>query len=194
MTNINDSHSHDTEVDLREESKPRYMMEEIEQFMPKPAGFWIRFWAYIIDLLVISSISGILLLPVFNIFNWDVQGTTWYAPIGILSSFIFYLYFILMTKYFKQTVGKMIVGIRVISLKQEELTISTILFREWIGRFFSATIWPLYWIIGFTPNKQGIHDFIADTRVVHEQSYEKKTIKDYKRIESSSKLPETNVI
>lgn len=194
MTNINDSHSHDTEVVHREESKPRYMMEEIEQFIPKPAGFWIRFWAYIIDLLVISSISGIFLLPVFSIFNWDVQGTTWYAPIGILSSIIFYLYFILMTKYFKQTVGKMIVGIRVISLKQEELTISTILFREWIGRFFSATIWPLYWIIGFTPNKQGIHDFIADTKVVHEQSYEKKKIKDYKRIESSSELPETNVI
>lgn len=194
MTNINDFNSNDTEVVHRVESQPRYMSEEMDEFILKPAGFWIRFWAYLIDLVVISSISGIIIIPVFRLLNWDVQGTTWYAPIGILTSLIFYLYFILMTKFFKQTVGKMIVGIRVVSLKQEELTLSTILFREWIGRFFSATIWPLYWIIGFTPHKQGIHDFIADTKVVHEQAYEKKTIKNYKRIESSSELPETNMI
>ncbi len=194
MTNLNDSHSHDSEMVLPEEQKPRYMMEETDQYMLKPAGFWIRFWAYLIDLLVVSSISSIVIYPVFHIFNWDVQGTTWYAPIGILTSIIFYLYFILMTKFFKQTVGKMIVGIRVVSLKQEDLSISTILFREWIGRFFSATILPLYWIIGFTPNKQGVHDFIADTMVVHEQAYEKKVLKNYKRIESSSELPESNMI
>jgi uncharacterized RDD family membrane protein YckC len=33
---------------------------------------------------------------------------------------------------------------------------------------------PLYWVIGFTPKKQGLHDFIADTMVIHENVYEKK--------------------
>ncbi|HSO58459.1 MAG TPA: RDD family protein [Paenisporosarcina sp.] len=154
--------------------KPTYTIDKRERYPHKPAGFWVRFWAYLIDLLVISSISSIVIYPLFRIFGWDVQGTTWYAPIGFLTSFIFYVYFVLMTKFFKQTVGKMIFGLRVVSLKDESLSFITILFREWIGRFFSATILPLYWVIGFTPKKQGLHDFIADTMVIHENVYEKK--------------------
>lgn len=159
--------------------KPTYTIEKSDRYPHKPAGFWVRFWAYLIDLLVISSISSIVIYPLFRIFGWDVQGTTWYAPIGFLTSFIFYVYFVLMTKFFKQTVGKMIFGLRVVSLKDESVSFSTILFREWIGRFFSATILPLYWVIGFTPRKQGLHDFIADTMVIHEHVYEKKVDTTY---------------
>ncbi|MDX1771960.1 MAG: RDD family protein, partial [Planococcaceae bacterium] len=108
--------------------------EMYDRFVPKPAGFWTRFWAYLIDLIVISSITSIFVYPLFRIFEWDLQGTTWYAPIGIITSLIFYLYFVLMTLFLKQTVGKMIFGIRVISIKQDKLSFSTILFREWIGR------------------------------------------------------------
>ncbi|MFX3673237.1 MAG: RDD family protein [Paenisporosarcina sp.] len=194
MTNLNESNSENVEMANQNSQKSVYTFEELEKYHLKPAGFWIRFWAYVFDLLVISSISSIVIYPVFHIFNWDFQGTTWYAPIGFITSIVFYLYFILMTKYLKQTVGKMIFGICVISLHQENLSLQTILFREWIGRFFSATIWPLYWIIGFTPNKQGLHDFIADTMVVHENSYEKKIIKNYKRINDSSELQESNMI
>ena len=31
---------------------------QTEHFRPKLAGFWIRFWAYSIDLLVVYAISG----------------------------------------------------------------------------------------------------------------------------------------
>lgn len=86
-----------------------------------------------------------------------------------------------MTKFFGQTVGKMILGLRVISLKEDKLTWGTLLFREWIGRFISTTILPLYWIVGFTALKQGVHDFVADTTVIHESSYRKqKTIQKIK--------------
>lgn len=172
--------------------KTSYTLHKTEEFKHKPAGFWIRLWAYLIDLLVISSLTSIVIYPLFRVFNWDVQGTTWYAPIGFLTGFIFYVYFVLMTKFFKQTVGKMIFGLRVIPLKSENLSWLTILFREWIGRFFSATIWPLYWIIGFTPKKQGLHDFIADTMVIHEHSYEKKVITSYQTISESSELQQPN--
>ena len=168
--------------------------EMYDRFVQKPAGFWTRFWAYLIDLIVISSITSIFVYPLFRIFEWDLQGSTWYAPIGIITSLIFYLYFVLMTLFLKQTVGKMIFGIRVISIKQDKLSFSTILFREWIGRFFSATIWPLYWIIGFTPNKQGVHDFIADTMVIHEQAFEKKTFRRVIATERSTELQGTNSI
>ncbi|MGM0897300.1 MAG: RDD family protein [Bacillota bacterium] len=140
----------------------------------KPAGFWMRFWAYLIDLLIISAVSSIVILPLFALFGWETSGSTWYAPYAILTAIVFYGYFVLMTKFFAQTVGKMIFGLRVVSLKTDQLGWSTLLFREWIGRFISVTILPLYWIVGFTPLKQGVHDFIADTTVVHEESYRKR--------------------
>ena len=180
------------ETEIQSVPDNTYTLQTAEQFTHKPAGFWVRFWAYLIDLLVISSVTSIVIYPLFRLFGWDVQGTTWYAPIGIITGLIFYAYFIVMTKFFNQTVGKMIFGLRVVSLNNEDITLLTIVFREWIGRFFSATIWPLYWIVGFTPKKQGLHDFIADTMVVHEQSYEKKVSKTYHQVSDTRELQQPN--
>ena len=160
-----------TAVEHRPDS-PKY--EEVLFYERKPAGFWVRFWAYLVDLAVIWGITSILLKPAFAVFGLETNASNWYAPYAILSAILFYGYFVLMTKFFRQTVGKMILGIRVVSLKQDQLPWGTLLFREWIGRFLSVTIWPLYLIVGFTPLKQGVHDFIADTTVVHEESYRKR--------------------
>lgn len=148
--------------------------EEVMFYERKPAGFWIRFWAYLIDLLVISAVTSILLKPVFALIGLSVDSSNWYAPFTVLSAILFYAYFVLMTKFFGQTIGKMIFAIRVVSLKKDSLDWGTLLFREWIGRFISVTILPLYFIVGFTALKQGVHDFFADTTVVHEQSYRKR--------------------
>ena len=106
-------------------------------------------------------------------------------PYAIISALLFYAYFVLMTKFFGQTVGKLILALRVVSLKEDQLSWGTLLFREWIGRFISATILPLYWIVGFTKLKQGIHDFVADTTVIHEQTYRKQIEFQKKRAEGS---------
>lgn len=156
------------------ERTPELQYEEVMFYERKPAGFWIRFWAYLIDLLVISGATSILLKPVFALLGIDTGNVPWYAPFAILSAILFYTYFVLMTKFFGQTIGKMIFAIRVVSLQKDTLDWSTLLFREWIGRFISATILPLYFIVGFTSLKQGVHDFFADTTVVHEQSYRKR--------------------
>lgn len=79
-----------------------------------------------------------------------------------------------MTKYFNQTLGKMIFGIKVTSLKEENLNWGTILFRELIGRYISKTIWISYIIVALTPKKQGLHDIFADTQVIHEKLFIKK--------------------
>ncbi|MDN7240230.1 RDD family protein [Planococcus sp. N028] len=159
--------------------------EEVLFYERKPAGFWVRFWAYVIDLLVVFAVTSILIKPVFALLGLETSSTSWYAPYAILSAIIFYGYFVLMTKFFRQTVGKMIMGIRVVSLKTDDLSWGTLLFREWIGRFISTTILPLYWIVGFTPLKQGIHDFIADTTVIHEESYRKRTMLQKRKAEGS---------
>ncbi|MFD1708485.1 RDD family protein [Siminovitchia sediminis] len=137
---------------------------------PAPyAGFWMRFWAYLLDLVIISSINGILVKPVFRAFDADLAGGGIFTPYHIASALIFYLYFVLMTKFFSQTLGKMVFGLKVIPLDAEKLHWSTVIFREWIGRYISATIWILYAVAAFTPKKQALHDMFADTAVVHER-------------------------
>ena len=136
----------------------------------KYAGFWMRFWAYLLDLLVIGSINGIVVYPIFRSLNLSLNDANMFAPVSIVTAIIFYAYFVLMTRFFGQTLGKMVFGLRVISLNDQSLSWGAIMFREWIGRFISGTIIILYVVVGFLPKKQGIHDLFADTTVIHERS------------------------
>ena len=36
---------------------------------PKLAGFWTRFWAYTIDIIVLYAVSGIFIKPIFRAFD-----------------------------------------------------------------------------------------------------------------------------
>ncbi|KLT16262.1 membrane protein [Neobacillus vireti] len=131
------------------------------------AGFWMRFWAYLLDLIVVGSIERILIKPLFRVLDISLTEFNMFAPISIVSAVIFYLYFVLMTKYFNQTLGKMVFGLKVVDLHNDKLTWGTCLFREWIGRFISATIIVGYIIVAFLPKKQGLHDLFTDTTVIH---------------------------
>ncbi|MBC1473725.1 RDD family protein [Listeria grandensis] len=131
------------------------------------AGFWIRFMAYLVDLLVTTAISGILISPVFRLADWNMDGS-FFAMYGALVMLTFLAYFIVMTKFWSQTLGKMIFGIRVVSLKKEALTWGTVLFREGALRFVTSVVWGLYVVCAFTPKKQGIADLLENTAVVHE--------------------------
>ncbi|WP_163969532.1 RDD family protein [Oceanobacillus halotolerans] len=134
------------------------------------AGFWMRFWAYLADLIIIFSLSGILLTPLKFINDGIAIEIGYWTLNAILGAVIFYLYFVLMTKYFNQTLGKMIFGLKVIRQDQEELTWSDLLFREVVGRFIHRVFFfmsLLYIVVAFTNEKQGIHDMFGDTRVIH---------------------------
>nr|WP_232214205.1 RDD family protein [Bacillus sp. SG-1] len=132
-------------------------------------GFWMRFWAYLLDLVVISSIGRLIVYPIFRALDLSLVKDDLFAPISILSSIIFYGYFVLMTKYFGQTLGKMAFGLKVIELDGKPLKWGTVIFRELIGRFISASILILYIVVAFTNKKQGIHDLFADTTVIREK-------------------------
>ncbi|WP_246010407.1 RDD family protein [Bacillus yapensis] len=135
----------------------------------KFAGFWMRFWAYLLDLVVIGSINRLLINPAFRALDIDLNAFSIFAPVTIATAITFYAYFVLMTKYFGQTLGKMVFGLKVVPLKGNKLSWGTILFREWIGRFISTTVWISYAIVAFLPKKQGLHDLFSDTSVIHER-------------------------
>ena len=140
----------------------------------KTAGFWMRFWAYIIDLLIIGAITSIAVKPIFYLLDVTREEYVWYAPYTIASAVVFYGYFVLMTKLVGQTVGKMIFGLRVIADNGKPLTWGTVLFREWIGRFISVKTIIFYVLVAVVPNNKGLHDLIADTVVVHENTFLRK--------------------
>lgn len=134
------------------------------------AGFWMRFWAFSADLLIIFSINGILLSPL-RLIN---EGTDIYISIwtihGITGAIVFYLYFLILTKKLGQTMGKMIFGLRVIRADHKPLQWSDLVFREVITRFIYKTFFflnLLYLIVAFNKEKKGFHDMVGNTRVVH---------------------------
>lgn len=133
------------------------------------AGFWMRFWAYLLDLIIIFSINGILVKPIFRAVGIPIISSEFFSAYSIATAIVFYAYFILMTKFYRQTLGKMVFGLKVIPLKGENLSWGTIIFREGVGRYISATFTILYTIIAFTPKKQGLHDIFAETSVIHER-------------------------
>lgn len=136
--------------------------------MPRYAGFWMRFWAYLLDLIVIGSLERLIINPFFRLINQPLLEENWFAPVTIATAVLFYAYFVLMTKFFGQTLGKMVLGIKVVDIEGKELTWGTVIFREWVGRFISITIFFIgYVIIAFLSKKQGLHDLVVDTTVVH---------------------------
>lgn len=132
------------------------------------AGFWMRFWAYLLDLIVIGSIQRLIVYPVFRALDISLIEEGIFSAISVSTAIVFYLYFVLMTKFYGQTIGKMVFGLKVVELDGGRLSWGTVLFREWIGRFISSTIFILYVVVAFTKKKQGLHDLFADTTVIIE--------------------------
>ncbi|MFZ4450670.1 RDD family protein [Salibacterium aidingense] len=134
------------------------------------AGFWLRFWAYLLDLVVVFSLNGVVLSPLLFSGSGTVTILSFFTMQGILSAVTAYLYFLFMTKWRGQTLGKMVFGLKVIRKDTMPLRWSDLVFREVVGRFMYRSLVLtniMYIVVGFTDQKQGIHDAIADTRVIH---------------------------
>ena len=125
------------------------------------AGFWRRFAAGIVDVAIISTVL---------IVTSAATPTSTVGLITFLGVFIFLgppLYFILMTGLRGQTLGKMVLRIKVVKPGRKRPGIWTALLREVIGKFLSAIVLSLgYFWIGWDNAKQGWHDKIAGTYVV----------------------------
>lgn len=135
----------------------------------RAAGFWIRLLAFAIDLGVIACLNAILwdaILPggVKQLFIYEIikTNTLFLGLTGIA-------YFILMTYYFQQTLGKMITGIQVIQRSGEPLSWTSVIFRELVGRSLSQLMGLNlgYLFSWFNSDKRCLHDFLSDTWVVH---------------------------
>lgn len=132
------------------------------------AGFWLRLFAFTLDLMCIAAVRNSSLGLIYRLLGLEWQGGFLgvYSLVGIG---IYLAYFTLLTRYnHGQTVGKMVFGLRVISLAGDELTWSQVLTREVCCRFVMMKF-PLnlgYLPAAFTGKKQHVGDYFAETGVV----------------------------
>jgi len=142
-----------------------------------PAGFWIRFVAFLIDGLILAVAAGLLFGVMAAIGaglyregpagDWLVGIGIFIALLGVL--LIGWLYEALMTSSrHGATYGKRALGLRIVRADGVQLSFG----RATARHFLKALITPLvpfavgYLLAAFTKGKRALHDFMADTFVV----------------------------
>lgn len=130
------------------------------------AGFWARVAAYIIDALILSVPNAILGFIIDGSF-FVASGTT-----NVLTLVISWLYFASLESGSKQaTLGKMVLDIKVTDTNGNRIS-----FARATGRYFAKILSAIilfigFIMVGFDSRKQGLHDKIADTFVVSNDSF-----------------------
>lgn len=137
-----------------------------------PAGFFVRLLAFITDMVLVgfgiffvkafSVFSSITLLTRNVFFNFNLADI-----IGFLLTSV---YFVLLTYFNGQTIGKMLLNIEVVKKDGEKLSIIDCIVREVFGRYLSSIIMYVgYLMIGPDKEKQSLSDRICDTRVIYKR-------------------------
>lgn len=165
------------------------------------AGFFVRFAAFLLDMLIVNVLLLFVKIPVWCL-KLAFEDTFLFSP--VLFSFtifdiIYYLltvgYFILATYYCGTTFGKYLMKIRVVSKDGEPLTFMSVLIRETVGRYLSSIILYIgYMLAAWDDEKQGLHDRIADTYVVYKDTCRQK--EDTQKTETQmtkAQMPQTQV-
>jgi uncharacterized RDD family membrane protein YckC len=150
------------------------------------AGFWLRFVAYVIDVLLcclVFLVFALILVAIIGVGTirgstetFDTPESYFAAPAAILffcaimvvGIFGSWLYYALMESSTHQgTLGKMSLGLIVTDTEGRRIT-----FARASGRFFAKIITGLiplfigYIMAGFTARKQALHDLIAGCLVL----------------------------
>lgn len=132
----------------------------------RPAGFWIRAVALVIDFAIFFfvqisyGVAARLTTGIDAKDAWTLTPMLWTFTLIFAAAYTTALH-----AAWGQTVGKMIVGVRVVDLDGELPRIGTALLR-YIGYFTSiVTLFIGYLMAGLRHDKRALHDLIAGTRV-----------------------------
>ena len=134
----------------------------------RPAGFWVRSVAVMIDAVVLLLAQGILFGAGWMLggggmgAGFLVKGMT-----HLFSSILGAGYSVVLHWIWGQTLGKMALQIRVVTMEGGPLS-----FGQSVGRYFSTFLSALIVGIGFVmagirSDKRALHDLLAGTRVEH---------------------------
>jgi uncharacterized RDD family membrane protein YckC len=133
--------------------------------MGKPvqyAGFWARSLAFLLDAAFLWSLDVILFDYVF-----DISGLA--AQMSLVM--VIPLYFFLFTFFSGQTLGKMILGIKVVPAAFDKPAWEDVLLREIIGKCVSILVlFAGLFMMAVNPKKQALHDKLSGMCVIWEEN------------------------
>lgn len=164
--------AHDEARSTTASTPPAEVLAPADLTEPGYAGFWKRFFAYVIDFALLSLVF--IVVGIFAAaFGWiDASSSEAIeqssAKVDILSILISWGYFALMESSSKQaTLGKMALSIQVTNSDGGKISFLRATVR-FFAKYLSAVILLIGFImVAFTAKKQGLHDFIAGTLVVN---------------------------
>ncbi|WP_096438381.1 RDD family protein [Alteribacter populi] len=130
-----------------------------------PAGFWIRFFAGLIDGIILGI--GVLILGAVLGFGGDGIAS------DVLSTIINWSYLVIVpVLWYGYTIGKKAVGVRVVKNDSSDVTWGTMILREVVGGLLYGISFGILaivsaFMVGLRKDKRAIHDLIAGTYVTY---------------------------
>jgi uncharacterized RDD family membrane protein YckC len=132
----------------------------------RPAGFWIRAVALLIDGLVCVLVRLSLEVVAGRMWGREIDGSALLqSMIGLFTLLFTALYATVLHALDGQTLGKLVVGVRVVDVTGGRLPFGAALLR-WFALFVS--LMPLgvgFIMAGLRRDKRALHDLIAGSRV-----------------------------
>ena len=144
----------------------------------RPAGFWIRFVAYILDGLILGLVAAVMVVIFAAIAavsgkTADGEAPTGVVVLGVLMVLAYvlmcWLYEALLTSSERgATLGKRALGLRIVRADGVRLSFGRATARYFLKVIVTPMV-PLgigYMLAGWTSGKRALHDLMADTLVV----------------------------
>jgi uncharacterized RDD family membrane protein YckC len=151
--------------------------------MTNYAGFWRRFVAIFIDIIIIGALQFVVIAPILAAIGIGVSNSSAmdtadpmamvatiaavFSTVGIIGQVVQILYFTLMeSSKYQATIGKLALGLIVTDMNGGKLDFVKALIRN-VSKIVSGIILAIGYIMAaFTEKKQALHDIIAGTLVV----------------------------
>ena len=156
-----------------EEEEPPLLWEG-----PRMGGFWLRSMAFAIDHLILLFTLAIFTVVGFlaaEIGSAGARDFFFYQQARIVLPVLLPLAVILFIAYFAffhgawgQTIGKMIFGLRVVTVDGQPPSFSRALARTVVYGLSAVPLFLGFLWVGFTSSKRAWHDWIAGTMVIRE--------------------------
>ena len=151
----------------------------------QPAGFWVRLAAHLVDQVLLTfivvAIWGIFLaqtpgweFPQFKATNSPAELEALRAGLQTFLNKLMMIFLPLLLLYevilhgrFGATLGKMVLGLRIVRVDGTPIDYLTA-FARWVCERLSEIICYIgYFFVFFRPDKRAMHDLFAGTRVVY---------------------------
>lgn len=126
-----------------------------------------RFFAWLIDFIIISSISTIMIFASFGSIDYEIEkGSFWMENIQYIpTSILFFVYWVTLEYKTGQSIGKKILNLKIIDINGEKPSLKNIM----LSSFGKAFLLPIDVVLGWfltNEKRQRIFNKLSDTIVV----------------------------